>query len=153
VTKSLRELDTKKFMNITKCSTIKFLLGATLLGALTGCVGYVDGPRGEVYVQPPQVRVEPMVVVQDDYVYYPEYQVYYSSNRHQYRYQEGNAWVTRSSPPHVSINVLAASPSVRLGFHDDPSFHHEAVVKQYPKHGKSGEDNRGGRDEGKNGRN
>jgi hypothetical protein len=72
-------------MNRTKCSTIGFVLGAALLGALTGCVGYVDGPRqGGVYAPPPPDYVERgVVVLQDDYVYYPGYQVYYSSNRRQ----------------------------------------------------------------------
>ena len=107
---------------------------AALLGALTGCVGYVDGPRpARVYVEPPSVYVESGVVVQDDYVYYPGYQIYYSSNRRQYIYREGRSWVSRPAPPRVSVGVLFASPSVRLDFHDSPSLHHAAVVRQYPK--------------------
>jgi hypothetical protein len=39
-----------------------FVMGAALVLTLTGCVGYVDGPRGEVAV------ASPVVVVQDDYV-------------------------------------------------------------------------------------
>jgi len=115
---------------------IGFVSGVALfLGALAGCIGYVDGPRHEgVYVQPPSVQVEAGVVVQDDYVYYPGYQVYYSSNRRQYIYLEGRSWVTRPAPPHVSVDVLFASPSVRLDFHDSPSIHHASVVRQYPKH-------------------
>jgi hypothetical protein len=117
-------------MNRTKLTKTGFVLGAALLGALTGCVGYVDGPRSEgVYVQPPSVGV----VVQDDYVYYPGYQVYYSSSRRQYTYREGRSWVSRPAPPRVSAEVLLAAPSVRLDFHDSPSIHHASVVKQYPK--------------------
>src|SRR5438270_563527 len=116
-------------MNMTKSSIASSVFGVALLGALTGCIGYVDGPRGGVYVQPPMVRVEPaVVVVQDDYVYYPDYQVYYSSNRHQYLYLEGSSWVARPAPPRVSIDVLFASPSVRLGFHDHPSLHHAEIA-------------------------
>ena len=115
-------------------SNIKIVFGTVLLGALTGCVGVVDGPRhGTVYAQPPAVQVAAGVVVQDDYVYYPGYQVYYSSNRRQYVYREGRSWVTRPVPPRVSVEVLAASPSVRLDFHDHPSVHHATVVRQYPK--------------------
>jgi hypothetical protein len=127
------------------------LLGATFLAALTGCVGYVDAPRGEVYVQPPPVRVEP-VMVQDDYVYYPEYEVYYSSHRRQYLYLEGRSWVARPAPPRVSVDVLFASPSVRLGFHDHPSLHHEEIARQYPRHWQQEGSDRGehrGRDEDK----
>lgn len=124
-------------MNKTKgfADKVRFVFGTMLLGVLTGCIGYVDGPRhGEVYVRPPSVYVESGIVVQDDYVYYPGYQVYYSSNRHQYTYREGSSWVSRSAPPRVSANVLFASPSVRLDFHDSPAMHHAAVVQQYPKH-------------------
>jgi len=119
-----------KLMKRMKCSRIGFVLCPALLGVLTGCVGYVDGPRhGAVYVQPGAVEV-----VQDDYVYYPGYQVYYSSNRRQYVYRDGRSWVTRPVPPHVSVDVLVASPSVRLDFHDSPAIHHPTVVRQYPKH-------------------
>ena len=122
-------------MNRTKCSKTGFALGAALLGVLTGCVGYEDRPRQvNVYAPPPPpVYVESAVMVPDDYVYYPGYQVYYSSNRRQYIYREGRSWVSRPAPPRVSVNVLLASPSVRLDFHDSPAVHHATVVRQYPK--------------------
>jgi hypothetical protein len=131
-------------MNRTKYSKIGFVFGTALLGALTGCIGYVDGPpQARVYAQPqpvyvqpappPPVYVESPVVVPDNYVYYPDYQVYYSGSRRQYVYLDGSAWVTRPSP-RVSVDLLFASPSVRLGFHDSPASHHAAVVRQYPKH-------------------
>lgn len=122
-------------MKITNCSTIGFVFGAALFGALTGCVSHEHRPHhAVVYAPPPPVYLGGGVVVQDDYVYYPGYQVYYSSNRRQYIYQDGRSWVSRPSPPRVSVEVLFASPSVRLDFHDAPSFHHAAVVRQYPKH-------------------
>ena len=113
---------------------IGFVSGAALLGVLTGCVGHVDRPpQARAYAPPPPVYVESRVVVQDNYVYYPGYQVYYSSNRRQYIYLEGRSWVSRPAPPRVSVDVLFASPSVRLDFHDSPSIHHATVVRQYPK--------------------
>jgi len=122
-------------MNKTKNSKIGFVFGAVLLAVLTGCVGYDDRPHhARVYGAPPPDYVEPVVVMQDDYVYYPSYQVYYSSTRRQYIYLEGRSWVTRPAPPHVSVDVLFSSPSVRLDFHDAPSSHHSRVVQQYPKH-------------------
>ena len=75
-------------------------------------------------------------VAQDDYVYYPKYECYYSVSRHQYAYREGNAWVSRPAPRGVSVNVLRTSPSVKMNFHDSPAQHHAAVVKQYPKNWK-----------------
>jgi hypothetical protein len=133
-------------MNRTKCSKIGLVLGAALLGALTGCV---EGPRQRTYyAPPPSGYVEAGVGVQDDYVYYPGYQVYYSSNRRQYVYLQGRSWVSRPAPPRVSVDVLFASPSVRLDFHDSPSIHHATVVKQYPKHWKGNKDNGRGNDRG-----
>lgn len=143
-------------MERTKCLPVGFLLGAALWGSLTGCV---DQPHHRtVYAEPPPLYRETPVVVQDDYVYYPGYQVYYSSNRQQYIYQEGHSWVARPAPPRVSVDVLYASPSVRLAFHDSPASHHATVVRQYPKHwtpphpspnhGQGGGDNGRGKDQG-----
>lgn len=129
------DLKKEKIMKQTKHSKIGFVFGVALLGALTGCVGYVDQPRhARVYAPAPPVYVEPVVVMHDDYVYYPSYQVYYSRTRSQYIYLEGRSWVTRPAPPRVSVDVLFSSPSVRLDFHDAPSVHHSKVVQQYPKH-------------------
>jgi hypothetical protein len=108
-----------------------FVLGAVFLTTLTGCIGYVDGPRAGMYVAPPVV--ETTYVVQDDYVYYPGYEVYYSSSRRQYAYPEGGRWVSRPAPRGVSVDVLFASPSVRMDFHDAPARHHEAMIRQYPR--------------------
>ena len=113
-------------MNRTKHSKIGFLFGTLLVGALTGCIGYVETPHHRaVYAQP---------VAQDAYVYYPGYQVYYSGHTRQFVYLEGSAWVSRPAPPRVAVDVLFASPSVRLDFHDHPSSHHATVVRNYPKH-------------------
>ncbi|HWX22141.1 MAG TPA: hypothetical protein VN578_19745 [Candidatus Binatia bacterium] len=139
-------------MKKTKCSKIGFIFGAALLVSLTGCIGYVDDPRyARGYASLPPVYVESGVVVQDDYVYYPDYQVYYSGSTRQCVYLEGSAWVTRPAPPGISFDVMFASPSVRLAFHDSPWFHHATVVRQYPRHWAppgSSHSNREGRDEG-----
>ena len=115
------------------------MLGAALVMTLTGCVGYVDRPaQGSVYVEP-----APIFVVQDDYVYYPQYECYYSMSRHQYAYREGNAWVARPAPRGVTVNVLRSSPSVNMNFHDSPVNHHAEVVKQYPRNWQPGAANQG----------
>jgi hypothetical protein len=114
--------------NSVKAGRAGLALCAALLTTLAGCVGYVDGPRAGVYVQP--------LVVEDDYVYYPNYEVYYSRSRHQYAYRDGNAWVSRPAPRGVSVNVLLASPSVTMNFHDSPANHHAEIVRQYPKNWK-----------------
>ena len=131
-----------------KTDKVGFVLCVALLGTLTGCVGYVDGPRAGYYAEPS------VAVVQDDYVYYPGYEVYYSSSRHQYAYREGRAWVSRPAPRGVSVNVLLASPSVRMDFHDSPAQHHAAIVRQYPKNWAPSGSNQGQnrKDDKRNGR-
>jgi hypothetical protein len=116
--------DKKNFFKANKAGLV---LGAAFLVTLTGCVGYVDGPRAGVYASPPVVEI------QDDYVYYPNYECYYSVSRHQYAYFEGGAWVSRPAPRGVSVNVLMASPSVKMDFHDSPAHHHSEVVRKYPR--------------------
>lgn len=114
------------------------MLCAAALVALTGCVGYVESPR------PAPVYVEPAVIIeQDDYVYYPRYQMYYGNRSHRYFYQEGPAWVSRPAPRGVTVGVLYSSPSVRVGFHDSPAAHHSQVYRTYPKNWKQPGGNHG----------
>jgi hypothetical protein len=110
-------------------------LGAVLLLTLTGCVGYVEGPRAGVYVEP-AVQVDAGFVGQDDYVYYPGYQMYYGSRSHRWYDREGSSWVAHAAPRGASVDVLHASPSVRMDFHDSPANHHPEVVQKYPKNWK-----------------
>jgi len=131
-----------------KADKVGLVLTAAVLVTLTGCVGYVDGPSAGIYAAPPVVEVG--VAVQDDYVYYPDYEIYYSSSRHQYAYREGNAWVSRPAPHGVSLDALRGSRSVRMDFHDSPEHHHSEVVKQYPKNGKPSGAHQGQKDDQKN---
>lgn len=126
-----------KNTNLIKANKAGLVLCAALLGTVTGCVGHRDGPRAEYYEEPS------VIMVQDDYVYYPNYECYYSMSRHQYAYREGNAWVARPAPRGVSINALRASTSVRMNFHDSPAQHHAEVVKQYPRNWRPSDDHQG----------
>lgn len=136
------------------------VLGAVLwLAALAGCnreappqAAVAPSPAAvqPAPAQPVVVETQPTVVMQDDYVYYPDYEVYYSSNRHQYVYRDGSVWVTRPTPPRVSVGVLFASPSVRMDFHDSPERHHESVIHNYPRGWKAPGNGRGDRDDHRN---
>jgi hypothetical protein len=127
-----RSMNNKKYF--LKTGNARFVLCTAVLGTLTGCGVSADAPRPEqVYVQPPSVQVQANIVAQDDYVYYPGYEVYYSRTRRQYVYPEGGGWVSRPAPRGVSVNVLLASPSVAVDFHDSPASHHAAMVQKYPK--------------------
>jgi len=106
-----------------------FGLNGLLLLTLTGCVARVDGPSAGIYVSPPVVEV----AAPAEYVYYPGYNVYFNSDRHEFAYMDGGVWVSRPSFPGVSINVLLASPSVRMDFHDSPANHHAEISRRYPR--------------------
>jgi hypothetical protein len=117
-----------------KTSKAGIVLSAVLLVALTECAGNAAGQnaRVNVGVVAPSIVMTPPVM-QDNYVYYPRYGVYYNSNRHQYAYQDRGAWVSRPAPSGVSADVLRASPSVKMDFHDSPAKHHAAMIQKYPK--------------------
>jgi len=142
-------------------STIRaqFAVGVALAAILTGCAAPTDAPPGQIAFTPndqpggppasqvivtpatpanvgPSAQVtvaSPVFAAQDDYVYYPGYNMYYSSRRHQYAYLEGRDWVSRPDPRGVSVDALRTSPSVRMEFHDSPANHHAEMVKKYPK--------------------
>jgi hypothetical protein len=118
-----------------KNNKVGFVLGAVLLAALTDGVSNVDGQGVKITVTPPIVVVAPPVV-QEDYVYYPNYGVYYNSGRHQYYYLRGDAWVWAPAPEGVTVDVLLASPSVRMDWHDSPEHHHAEMVQRYPRNWK-----------------
>ena len=114
-------------------SRIRVVIGAVLAGVLTGCVGYVEPRYQDTRYAPPQpVYVQPELV-QDDYVYYPSHQVYYSGRSRQYVYLEGRSWVSRPTPPHITAEVLFASPSVRVDFRGSPAPYHARYVERYPR--------------------
>jgi hypothetical protein len=103
-----------------------FIVGATGFITMSGCAVYDRGPRAGMHDD------SYAFAGSDDYIYYPRYDVYYSSRRHQYAYREGNGWVSRPSPPNVSVAVICVSPSVKMDFHDSPAAHHDAVARKYP---------------------
>jgi hypothetical protein len=111
-----------------------FALCFVFLGAFTGCASHKQARNAGMYAEPRGVYEERAVVVQPEYVYYPDYQVYYNRGTRQYVYLEGNSWISSPTPPFVSVDALLGSPSVRLAFHDSPANHHATVVRQYPKH-------------------
>src|ERR1051326_405079 len=115
-----------------KRSKLGFAIRAAVMAMLLGGAGCVYGPPHAGYAESPPVYVDGGEVVQDDYVYYPRYEVYYSNYRHQYLYRDGRSWVSRPAPPRVSAEVLFTSPSVRLDFHGYPANPHTTHAPQGP---------------------
>ncbi|MDB6094096.1 MAG: hypothetical protein JWM32_1658 [Verrucomicrobia bacterium] len=114
--------------NIGSLVTLTALVGVGLLASTTGCTssGYASAGYASSAPAGP-------VVYNDDYIYYPEYEVYYSNTHHQYVYRDGRSWVRRSAPPQAWANRFPSAPSVRVDFHDAPERHHAEVVRNYPR--------------------
>jgi hypothetical protein len=115
---------------LLKNNKIGLILVALLL-TLNGRTALAGGLNVGVSITP--VAVAPVVVIPDNYVYYPNYGVYYNSSRHQYAYMKNQSWVSEQSPQGVSLETLRASPSVKMDFHDAPANHHAAMMQKYPK--------------------
>jgi hypothetical protein len=75
---------------------------------------------------------DPTGEVPDDCLYYPGFGIYYSNNLHQYLSRQQDAWLTQPTPFSVPPEVLIASPSVHLDFHDHPARHHQETMQRYP---------------------
>jgi hypothetical protein len=115
--------------------------GSIILGTLTGCMSDDTGSRRN-YQGRHMGYTQATVVYQDDYDYYPGYEVYYSRNRREYVYRDGSTWVRRPEPRGITVDVLLAAPSVRVDFRDSPERHHNTVVKSYPRNWKKPEPKR-----------
>src|SRR3954465_14551242 len=108
--------------------------GALLLAGLAGC--YSEPSARSAYYQENSIGYDTRgtaVSYEDDYDYYPGYEVYYARNRHEYVYRDGNRWVHSATYPRASSQVLLSAPSVRLDFRDSPERHHDEVIRRYPR--------------------
>jgi len=122
----------KNQKDFIKSKQAGFVLGAALLAALTEGTSSADAQNIGITVRPPVVVVVPAANV-ENYVYYPSYGVYYNSRRHRYMFLKGDVWVTQAAPEGVTAEVLMASPSVDMDFHDSPERHHAEMLKKYPR--------------------
>lgn len=113
-------------------ASISIVVGSACLLLCGACGSGTPSGRGG-YRSSRAVEVHPGMAFEDDYDYYPSYEVYYSRNLHEYVYFDRNRWVRSSEPSIVSLNVLLASPAVRMDFRDSPERHHAAVVRSYPR--------------------
>jgi hypothetical protein len=117
-------------------TTTGLLVGTVFLTAFTGC-DTDDTTRRDRHRDRDRDRAnvhgQATVVFEDDYDYYPGHEVYYSRNRQEYVYRDGSQWVRRREPSGVTLDVLLATPSVRVDFRDSPERHHDSVVRRYPR--------------------
>jgi hypothetical protein len=120
--------------------------GAALVLVLTACGDNGSGTMSGGVVspapiaRPPDMPLaftppagDPTIEAQDDYLYYPGFGIYYSHNHHQYLSQRQDAWLMQPAPFGVPPEVLIASPSVHMDFHDHPARHQTETMRRYPR--------------------
>jgi hypothetical protein len=129
-------------------SPLAGVAGLLLIATFAGCSS--DTTRSGYYRERPIGYDDraTTVVYEDDYDYYPGYEVYYARNRGEYVYRDGNRWVRSRSYPRANSQVLFSSPSVRVEFRDSPERHHDYVVRRYPRDWRRDRDGDGRRDGG-----
>jgi len=125
--------------NLSHCNHLQCALGVALLALLTACPASPPAASTATAATPaPQVAGQPVVVVQAEvmdtagFIYYPDYEVYFDPGARVYWYNEGGRWSSAASPVGVSVDVLLASSSTHMNFHDSPENHHAQVVQQFP---------------------
>ena len=103
-------------------------IGAGLL--LGGCA---DSPRVVTLATHPSVaQLQAARGVEPGYVYYPDYELYYSRNYQQYVFHYNYGWVHRTHVPEEMTAELANARAVPMNFNDDPVRHHAEVSRLYP---------------------
>jgi hypothetical protein len=113
--------------NLVKSGKAGIVLALLTVGTMAAPMSYADDLHIGVNIGAPTVTVAP-----DNYVYYPAYGAYYSPRRHLFAYEHAGSWVWEAAPPGVSANVVLATPSVKMDFHDAPWLHHKEIVRRYP---------------------
>jgi hypothetical protein len=92
-------------------------------------------PNGQpVYGQPAYpsntaVYAPGAVDAPDDYIYYPDAEVYYSPSLNEYSYRTGNSWVWRREPP---PGWRRNEASVHIRINGGPERHHDEIRRMYP---------------------
>lgn len=125
--------------------TAGLVAGSIILGTLAGCMSDDTSSRRN-HQGRHTGHMQATVVYQDDYDYYPGYEVYYSRTRREYVYRDGSAWVRRPEPRGITLDVLLAAPSVRVDFRDSPELHHDTVIKSYPRNWEKSDQRRDDKD-------
>ena len=109
-----------------------FGLGLVVLAMLAGCAD--SPPWSSTSKVPTNGQLQAALGRKSSFVYFTSYEIYYDRNYSQYTYWDGSVWITGTEPPQgISTDLLLASPSVVMNFHDAPEWHHAAVVRNYPR--------------------
>lgn len=101
--------------------------------ALAGCAGSPSAMS--LAVQPSVAQMQAFRGVWPEFVYYPDYEVYYSRNYELYVFRLNSGWMTQSWPPDLPAGTLERARAVPMEYHfSDPFSHHQDIARQYPPH-------------------
>ena len=96
--------------------------------------GCADSPRMvSLATQPNVAQLQTARGIAPEYVYYPDYELYYSRNYQQYVFRYNHAWMHQMLPPAGVVDQLPAARSVPTNFRDDPVRHHAEISRLYPR--------------------
>jgi hypothetical protein len=73
------------------------------------------------------------VAIEDTYLYYPDYEIYYNPARRQYVFFDGRSWIASPVPPRDYARGLRRAPHVEIYLQDSPEYYHREVVRDYPR--------------------
>lgn len=68
-------------------------------------------------------------LARQDYVYYPDHNVYYNRGADNFRTYEGNRWVTQTTPRNVTREAVLSTESVSIEKYGTPERHYTEYVQ------------------------
>jgi len=114
----------------TRYFTFTLIAASTL--ALAGCVNSPEAMS--LAEQPSFARMQAFRGIWPEFVYYPDYEVYYSRNYGLYVFCYNYGWGTETYPPDLPEGTLDRARVVQLDAHfSDPIGHHREISLQYPR--------------------
>jgi hypothetical protein len=105
-------------------------LSASLLCLMAGCAGsgLPLGAIGDLFGV--RVTTDQRNEYRSEYIYYPQYDLYYNRNRNEFLSVENGRWVSREYPRNVSAQQVLRSRSVSIDNYDSPGHHRAELARQ-----------------------
>lgn len=114
-------------------------LSALLLGLTAGC-SVTGNPLGTIG-QLLGARIDgPARQAGSEYLYYPQYDVYFNQNTNEFISVENGRWVSRDAPRHVSTAQVLRSRAVTMERYDSPAHHRSMMARQDSRYRQQGRD-------------
>lgn len=123
------DLSAMKNLTLIKTTSCAACLGAVAMMGFAGCATSGD-PINTLLGLVGNVGLGGRSAVQSDYLYYPEYDIYYNRNTREFLSVENNRWVVRDYPRHVSPDRIFATRAIRLDGYDSPEHHRNTYYQQ-----------------------